>query len=77
MVKASMTFVNFKDFYKNAEYIKKQFEELSIDEKIIYKLYVYSNRLLREHVADKVWEYLNEPLGSIYYVSKQTLEDYL
>ena len=77
MVNPSMIFYNFFDFYKNAERIKKQYVDLSVDKKRIYKMYVYSNRLLKEHLADKIWEYLNEPFGSAYYVSKEMLSVYL
>lgn len=77
MIRDTMMFVNFKDFYENADRIKKQYTCLGTKEKIIYKMYVYSNRLLNNFLVDKVWEYLNEPFGSVYYVPKQVLELYL
>ena len=43
----------------------------------VYRMYIYSNRLLKESLCDKIWEYLNEPLGSVYYVSYETLGMYL
>ena len=32
---------------------------LSLEEKYVYKYYVYSRRLLREKTCDLIWEYLN------------------
>lgn len=77
MVNPSMIFFNFSDFYENAERIKCEYVNLSDEKKRVYKMYVYSNRLLKEFLADKIWEYLNEPFGSAYYVSKEMLGIYL
>lgn len=77
MVNPSMTFFNFQDFYLNAKRIKSLYVNLSVEEKRIYKMYVYSNRLLSDKKVDKVWEYLNEPFGSVYYVSYEMLGEYL
>lgn len=76
-VDESLRFYNFKEFYERKELIKARYEELSKRDKSIYKLYVYSNRLLTERKADKIWEYLNEPFGSFYYVSGDMLGVYL
>jgi hypothetical protein len=77
MVSPSMIFYNFFDFYENAKRIKDGYARLSVDQKKIYKMYVYSNRLLKDFLADKIWEYLNEPFGSAYYVSYEMLGAYL
>ena len=77
MVKDSMIFYNFEDFYKNAIRIKCEYELLSIKDMRVYRMYIYSNRLLKESLCDKIWEYLNEPLGSVYYISYETLGMYL
>ena len=77
MVNPSMTFFNFQDFYIHAKRIKEMYACLSVEEKRIYKMYVYSNRLLSDKKVDKVWEYLNEPFGSVYYVSYEMLGEYL
>lgn len=76
MIYADMIFYNFNEFFDNAERIKKHFETLDIMDKKIYKMYVYSNRDIREHILDKIWEYLNEPFGSYYYVSHDMLSVY-
>lgn len=72
-----MTFFNFQDFYIHAKRIKALYVNLTVDEKRVYKMYVYSNRLLNDKKVDKVWEYLNEPFGSVYYVSYEMLGEYL
>ena len=77
MVNPNMMFFNFLDFYENAERIKIEYARLSVEKKKVYKMYVYSNRLLKEFLADKIWEYLNEPFGSVYYVSYEMLGAYL
>ena len=77
IVDERMKFISFDDFYQRCESIKYYYERLSTKEKRIYRMYIYSDRFLSEKVADKMWEYLNEPLGSVYYVSKETLQTYL
>ena len=77
IVKVSMQFVNFKDFYEKADTILYEFSKLSLNEKRIYKMYLYSNSFIKLKLLDKMWEYLVEPLGSFYYVSKDMLSVYL
>lgn len=51
---------------------------LSLEDKWTYKYYVYSNSLVSQNRLDLIWEYLNEPEGSEYYVSRKKLgEQYL
>ena len=77
IVKLDMMFNNFDDFYENAKYIKSRFDLMSLYEKRIYKMYVYSNPIIKIYILDKIWEYLNEPMGSCYYVSYDMLGEYL
>lgn len=77
MIDSSMIFYNFQDFYENAKRIKFEYNRLCTDDKRVYKMYIYSNRMLKEKIADKIWEYLNEPFGSFYYVSYEMLGEYL
>lgn len=77
MIDSSMIFYNFQDFYENAKRIKFKYDRLCTDDKRIYKMYIYSNRMLKEKIADKIWEYLNEPFGSFYYTSYEMLGEYL
>ena len=51
---------------------------LSLEEKWTYKYYLYSNSLISLTRLDLMWEYLNEPESSEYYVSRRKLgEEYL
>ena len=76
MVYEELSFLGLKDFCKKARFVKKKYADLMICDKRVYKLYVYSNLLLTEHQADIIWEYLNEPFGSVYYISYQALKEY-
>lgn len=77
LIGENMKFINFKDFYDRRFIIKNAFNLLSTRDKQIYKLYVYSNRLIKEDKLNKIWEYLNEPFGSVYYVPDDGLSVYL
>lgn len=52
-------FYSIIDFFKNRERIKKEYKNMSIDEKEIYKLYVYSICFENDFTKDCIWEYLN------------------
>ena len=62
---------------KKHPFIKNKYQKLSYKEKSIYKLYVYSISNIKYNLKDKIWEYLNEPVGSCYFVSKDTLLEFL
>lgn len=53
-------FYGLLDFYPNRKEIKKDFDNLTIAEKKLYKKEVYSLCFEREYVKDLIWEYLNE-----------------
>lgn len=72
-----MKFNGFEDFYRNAKLIKREYDKLDITHKEIYKMYLYSNTFIKLSLLDKMWEYLNEPCGSFYYVSYRMLGTYL
>lgn len=61
---------NFKtplEFYNKKEYIRKEYMSWSYGRKYMYKCYVYS----RDFIVNKknlIWEYLNEPEDSIYFI---------
>ena len=76
MIYDDMRFYTFDDFYSMAKRIKSHYEKLTLKEKCIYKMYFYSNRIIKEWLLDKMWEYLNEPIGSCYYVSYEMLGVY-
>ena len=52
------------DFYARRVRIRKGFATLNDRDKRVYRMYIYSNRLLTSTVADLVWEYLTEPINS-------------
>ena len=52
-------FYSILDFYPMKEKIKEQFDLLTLDEKIIYKMYVYSLPWTDDDIKDLIWEYLN------------------
>lgn len=59
MVKENMRFIDFMDFYKRKDIIAECYWELGYYDKVVYKYYVYSRRLIRERLCDAIWEYLN------------------
>ena len=59
MVRHSMSFDDFCDFYNRRIIIKAAYGTLSKEEKTVYKYYVYSRRLLREKACDSIWGYIN------------------
>lgn len=77
LIDIDMQFYNYYEFCSNCEYIKNKYQKLSYKEKSIYKLYVYSISNIKYNLKDKIWEYLNEPVGSCYFVSKDTLLEFL
>mgnify|MGYP001623637710 CR=1 FL=1 len=73
MIYDDMRFYTFNEFYEQGVRIKSHFVNLNINDKLIYRMYVYSNRHIKDYLLDKIWEYLNEPFGSSYYVSYDML----
>lgn len=64
-------FYGLLDFYPNKEEIKKEFDELTIAEKRLYKKEVYSLCFEREYIKDLIWEYLNEWYESQFDLGKE------
>ena len=63
----SMLFNNYKEFYDKRKFIRFNYKFLSVAKKRNYKDFVYSTNL-KDYFKDRIWEYLNEPLISPYYV---------
>lgn len=59
MIQDNMRFNSFLDFYNRKDIISNSYANLKINEKAIYKYYVYSRRYLRERTCDAIWEYMN------------------
>lgn len=59
LIEKDIQFYGFKDFFENKEYIKKRYDLLSLTERRIYKMYVYSTSFETEFAKDLIWEFLN------------------
>lgn len=77
IINSKMKFANFKDFYTKADIIEYEYRLLSLNEKWLYKEYVYSHEYVDTYLKNAIWEFLNEPFGSVYYLSKEMLGVYL
>lgn len=66
-------FYGVGDFCLNAKIIKKEYDKMSYSEKRLYKYHVYSNSFLTMKEQNLIWEYLNEPFGSVYYITYEQL----
>lgn len=60
-------FNNFKEFFERRNIIKNIYSILNDTFKRKYKDFVYSTNL-KDYFKDKIWEYLNEPFISPYFV---------
>lgn len=69
-------FYGLADFCLHGEWIKSEYCKLNLFEKRMYKYHVYSNSFLTVKERDLIWEYLNEPMGSVYYVTLDMLKSY-
>ena len=67
-----MYFENFNSFFEKRTLIRLNYNFLTKKQKIEYKKFVYSTKL-REEIKDKIWEYLNEPMVSPFYVFEKEL----
>lgn len=74
IIKGSMTFDTFNDFYERRLLIKKRFKDASYGYKEVYRLYIFANRTLSSQKAELIWEYLMEPSDSEYSVKNKDLE---
>lgn len=66
-------FKTFRTFYKNRQIVRQIYEKLDMKSKLELKRYIYSNTLIIPYHKDLIWEYLNEPKGSPFYVFNNTL----
>ena len=62
-----MNFKDAREFYYKREDIRNKYLQLNYARKYIYKSYVYSRDIVYSH-KNTIWEYLNEPDDSIYYI---------
>ena len=66
-----LIFYSLLDFYPKKDIIKENFDLLTLDEKIIYKMYVYSLPWTDDDIKDLMWEYLNGYKECIFDLSKK------
>ena len=59
MINDNMRFNGFPDFYSRKDIISSIYENLTTNDRFLYKYYVYSRRYLRERTCDAIWEYIN------------------
>ena len=59
MISRELSFYCLLDFFPKRQKLKEEYDKLSIDEKYIYKMYVYSLPFEDENHKDLMWEYLN------------------
>ena len=74
IIKGSMTFDTFNDFYERRLLIKRRFRDASDGYKEVYRLYIFANRTLSSQKAELIWEFLVEPNDSEYSVKNKDLE---
>ena len=60
MIKEDISFTGYKGFYMRKDVIKIKYNRLTIEEKWVYKYYVYSKRHLKEYTCDLIWRFLND-----------------
>lgn len=66
-------FISYRTFYKNRHLIKDIYINSTTKQKQHIKRYLYSIAIIKPYHKDIIWEYLNEPIDSDYYVSNNTL----
>ena len=75
-----LEFYSLLDFYSKKENIKMIYNSLPLEEKQIYKMYVYSLCFEDDYSKDLIWEYLNGweesqfELARVYRIKKSKLE---
>jgi hypothetical protein len=80
MIDKKNSFYGLMDFFEKKESIKENYLAMNKEEKIIYKMYVYSLCFENEYTKDLIWEYLNgyaESLADLckeYRIQKKRLE---
>lgn len=76
VVKETLKFETYNDFYIRRHIIRKEFAGLTAKDKEIYKYYLYANSILSDVKKDIIWSYLVEPKDSPFYVFDRDLERY-
>lgn len=59
MIDERLKFYSILEFYPKRYKIREIYESKSLEEKRIYKMYVYSLCFEREFIKDLIWEFIN------------------
>lgn len=59
-MKKELVFYSILDFFPRRHEIKMIYKSLSLNDKKLYKNFVYSMCFTKEDVKDLIWEYLND-----------------
>lgn len=76
IVNEIMIFTTYNDFYNRRNIIKREYDKLDKQHKDIYRLYIYSNRMLSVGKCDLMWEFLSEPENSEFRPSDKDLRSH-
>lgn len=63
MIERIKLFIGFDDFYKKKELLKRQYTLMTLEEKEIFKIYIYSTLADNKYEADRLikdamWKYI-------------------
>ena len=70
-MKKGFVFYGLLDFYKNKEVVVEIYNKMNIDEKEIYKMYVYSLPFMEDNIKDLIWNYINGYEESIFDLARE------
>ena len=74
-MKKGFVFYGLLDFYKNKEVVVEIYNKMNIDEKEIYKMYVYSLPFMEDDIKDLIWDYINGfEEKNIKYIARKTIK---
>lgn len=76
-IKNELCFLTYDEFCRNAKILQLFYEDMSKEEKIFYKWYVYANIHIDENGKNAIWEYLNSPTDEMYQCLKDKLPKYV
>ena len=61
LIDYNLLFSTNREYKTKRKIIIKNYNSMNVQEKVIYRMYVYSRPLLTEKQKDYIWEELNNP----------------
>lgn len=61
LIDYNLLFSTNREYKVKRKIIRENYERMNVQEKVIYRMYVYSRPLLTEKQKDYIWEELNNP----------------